>query len=279
MAGAVIVPAHDEERVLPRTLQVLLAGLPAEVQVLVVPNGCSDRTAEVARTFAPRVEVIEVAEASKTAALNAGDAAARGYPRVYLDADIDLPGGDLARVIAALGESGAAAAEPVARLDTSDASVWVRAYYAVWLALHGQEPGDVGCGLYALSEEGRGRFGAFPSIISDDGYVRAHFAPGEIVHVAGAQSVVRVPRTLGALLKIKTRSRLGALQLERSFPELWATKRAAHTSLRRKAFGMPLRLWPLLPLYLGMQLLVRRRADRLAEDLGGYAWERDESSR
>jgi glycosyltransferase involved in cell wall biosynthesis len=278
MPGSVIVPAHDEERVLPRTLGKLLSGLPLDVQVLVVPNGCRDRTAEVARSFGPRVEVVEVEEASKTAALNAGDSAARGYPRVYLDADVDLSGGDLAKVLATL-EAGAVAAEPVACLETRGASACVRAYYAVWRALHGREPGDVGCGLYALSEVGRARFGAFPSVISDDGFVRAHFAPGEIRHVTEAESVVLTPRSLGGLLKIKTRSRLGALQLEQRFPDLWARKRELGRSLGQKMLGLPVHLWPLLPLYALVQVLVRRRAGRLALDLEGYRWERDESSR
>ena len=279
MPGAVIIPAHDEESVLPRTLRALLSGLPQDVQVLVVPNGCQDRTAEVAGGFAPRVEVVEIDEASKTAALNAGDAAAQGYPRVYLDADIELSGTELNLVMAALAGEGALAAEPLARIDSEGSSAGVRAYYRVWLALHGRQPGDVGCGLYALSEAGRARFGAFPAIISDDGYVRAHFAPGEIQHVQAAESVVRAPRTLRALLDIKTRSRLGALQLERSFPELWARKRCSAASLSTKIRSAPAGVWPLLPLYFLVQALVRRRARRLAEDLEGYRWQRDESSR
>ena len=87
------------------------------------------------------------------------------------------------------------AAEPIARLDTRGASPWVRAYYAVWIALHGRVPGDVGCGLYGLSEEGRARFGEFPGGISDDGFVRAHFAPEEI-ELLGA----RVRRLMSATL-------------------------------------------------------------------------------
>ena len=54
------------------------------MQVVVVCNGCSDDTADRARALG--AEVLELADAGKHLALNAGDAVARGFPRVYLDA-------------------------------------------------------------------------------------------------------------------------------------------------------------------------------------------------
>ena len=49
-AGTVVVPAHDEEPVIARCLAVLLDGAaPGEFPVVVVVNGSTDRTAEVAR--------------------------------------------------------------------------------------------------------------------------------------------------------------------------------------------------------------------------------------
>ncbi len=273
--ASIVIPAHDEERVLGGSLQSALAGLEPSVEVLVVCNGCRDRTAEVARRFAPRVAVIELAEASKVAALNAGDAAARSFPRVYLDADTPIDGAHLMRVIAALREPGSLAAEPRARFDLDGASPLVRAYYAVWRGLHGSAPGDVGCGLYALSESGRARFGVFPPVIADDGYVRAHFGPGEIRLVEGASSLVRAPRTLARLVRIKTRSKLGTLELARRYPELWSSKRERQRSLASKVRSLAPRLWLLLPLYAAIQTWVRWRAGRRARHLEGYRWERD----
>ena len=279
MPATVIIPAHDEEVVLRRTLERLLDGLPSEVAVVVVPNGCHDRTAEVAREFEPRVRVLEIERASKTAALNAAETLAPAHPRVYLDADVELSGQGIARLVAALREPDALAAEPSARFDTSGANLLVRVYFEVWQALHAQRPGDVGCGSYALSEPGRARFGCFPNVISDDGFVRAHFAPDEIRRLAEVEAVVRTPRTLSALLKIKTRSRLGALELQRCFPDLWARKRRTGPSLGEKLGRLPLRVYALLPCYLLVQLAIRRRAHKRALELGAYRWERDESSR
>src|SRR5688572_19584947 len=104
--ASIVIPAHDEERLLGATLERVLDGLEPGTEVIVICNGCRDRTAEVARGFAPRVAVIELAEASKVAALNAGDAAAQSFPRVYLDADTPIAGADLMRVIAVLREPG-----------------------------------------------------------------------------------------------------------------------------------------------------------------------------
>ena len=137
----------------------------------------------------------------------------------------------------------------------------------------------MGCGLYALSRAGRERFGAWPRVISDDGFVRAHFAPGEIRRVEEARTVVRAPRRVRELVRIKTRSRLGGLELARRFPEVWQGKRERGEPLRRKVLRLPLRAWPMVPVYVAVQLAARFRAKRMARDLEGYRWERDETSR
>ncbi len=278
---SILIPAHDEERVIGATLAAVLDGLRADVEVLVACNGCHDRTADVARRFAPRVEVLEIPTASKVAALNAAEAHAPSFPRIYVDADIPIRGEHLMRITAVLEQPGALAAEPRARFDLDGASALVRAYYAVWRALHGSEPGDVGGGVYALSAAGRARFGEFPGVIADDGYVRAHFLPGEIRHVEAAESVVRTPRTVSDLVRIKTRSRLGARELARRFPELWAGKRRAGRSLRQKLAGLPLRTWPLVPVYCLLQAWIQLRARRQDRARTGstYRWERDRSTR
>jgi len=179
-------------------------------------------------------------------------------------------------LIATLAD-GAHAAEPRAEFERSRSSPGVKAFYAVWLALHGRKPGDVGCGVCAVSAAGRARFEQFPDVISDDGFLRAHFAPDEIVRVPAAHVVIQAPRTLRALLAIKTRSRLGAAQLEQRFPELWRAKRGSGASLRGKLTRLPVALWPLVPIYAAIQIAARRRAN--AADLRSYRWERDTTTR
>src|SRR5258708_29449590 len=88
---SVIIPAHNESSVIARTLEAMTVGADLrEIDVIVVCNGCSDDTAAVARRFAPRIRVIETAVASKSNAMNLGDQAAYGFPRIYVDADVVL---------------------------------------------------------------------------------------------------------------------------------------------------------------------------------------------
>ena len=88
---AIIVPAFNEEQVIVETLQTLLQEAePGEFEVTVVCNGCHDRTAEVTRKAFEDVHVIELREASKTAAINTGLEKVRSSKIVLLDSDIRI---------------------------------------------------------------------------------------------------------------------------------------------------------------------------------------------
>src|ERR1700730_14723213 len=81
LAVSVVIPSHNEEHVIGRCLQALTDGAQAdELEIIVVCNGCSDRTAAIARTW-PATTVVELSEVSKSAALNAGDLHATRFPR------------------------------------------------------------------------------------------------------------------------------------------------------------------------------------------------------
>ena len=85
--------------------------------------------------------------------------------------------------------------------------------------------GMIGVGVYALSDDGRRRFGEFPDVIADDGYVRMLFDANERVRVDDAPVRVYAPERLSDLVRIKTRSRLGRYELGQRFPDLVARER------------------------------------------------------
>lgn len=274
------MPAHNESAVINRSLRALTAGLsPDEAEVIVACNGCSDDTADRARAFGPPVRVVEIAPASKIAALNAGDAAALGYPRVYVDADVSLDAQSLRELAAALSGP-TLAASPTMRMDLEGASWPVRAYYAVWQALPYTREGLMGTGVYALSRAGRERFGVFPDVIADDGYVRMLFKACERRRVESAVSVVTGPRTLADLIKIKTRSRFGLYQLRARDAALFEAERSEKRYVG--ALGVVARrpgLWAAAPWYLLVNLAARRNARARFGRSEPYRWQRDESSR
>jgi glycosyltransferase involved in cell wall biosynthesis len=207
---SIVVPAHDESSVIGRCLDAILDGGDADdLEVVVVCNGCRDDTAERARAASPRVRVLETPTASKAAALNLGDQAASGWPRVYLDADVVLHQRDLRRLAAAFdADPTLLAAAPELRVDTSRAGFAVRAYYRVWCDLPYARGDWVGSGVYALSRAARGRFGEFPPIIGDDYFVTRLFsAPGEQRRVHEARFTIFAPARARDLVRVMRRRR------------------------------------------------------------------------
>jgi glycosyltransferase involved in cell wall biosynthesis len=213
---SVVIPAHNEERAIGACLTRLLSEcVPGELDVVVVCNGCRDRTEEVARSFGAPVRVESLAAASKAGALRRGDKVAEGFPRAYLDADVDLTLRDLRAVAAALDEGHALVASASLEMDTSASSLLVRSYYRFHTRLPTVAEDVVGRGLYVLSEEGRSRFDEFPDLLGDDHYVRSQFRDSERMVVSAARSTVRAPGTLGALVGRKIRVAAGNRQVDR----------------------------------------------------------------
>jgi glycosyltransferase involved in cell wall biosynthesis len=281
MAISVVIAAYNEEDVIGRCLDALLQDpRSGELEIVVVCNGCTDRTAEVARSYGHPVTVIETPIASKTAALNLGDALVAGFPRFYVDADVVLSIASIRRIAACLVENDALAASPAMDVDLQASSLVVRAYYRIWKGLPYVREGMIGVGVYALSEEGRARFRMFPEVIADDGYVRMLFSSAERIHVADAPVRISAPAAVSGLLRIKTRSRLGRYQLHRRFPALAARERTT------KSYGSAMRtimvrpwLWPAAVVYATVLVQTRRRARMQLATIDDYVWERDESSR
>ncbi len=91
---SVLIPAHNEGKVIAETIRHILASDYPNLEVIVVDDGSRDDTAEVVSTvFAndERVRLITMANGGKAAALNRGLAEASGEVVVALDADTYFP--------------------------------------------------------------------------------------------------------------------------------------------------------------------------------------------
>jgi cellulose synthase/poly-beta-1,6-N-acetylglucosamine synthase-like glycosyltransferase len=84
----VLVPAYNEEAGIASTVQSLLDSTYPDLQIIVIDDGSTDRTVEIAEGIGdPRVEVIRKPNGGKAAALNTGLAQARYDIVVMVDAD------------------------------------------------------------------------------------------------------------------------------------------------------------------------------------------------
>lgn len=95
---------------------------------------------------------------------------------------------------------------------------------------------------------------------------------------AGARSTVRAPASLAWLVKIKTRSRLGGMELAVKSPGLLSNEVKDYSGALRGVIANPLK-WPKVLVYLYVNLVSRFLARRRFKDLSGYRWEKDLSSR
>ncbi len=275
---SVIIPAHNESSVIARTLTAMIDGADArELDVIVVCNGCSDDTAAVARRFAPRIRVIETDVASKPHAMNLGDQAAYGFPRIYADADVVLTVEAIRTLARRLERGDVQAVAPLPNFDMAGCSWAVRACYEIRSYLPSAREGIGGSGVYALSAAGRARFREFPALTADDGYVRIQFQEGERETVGSAQTMVFPPRAIRQLIATKTRSHYGSFELAKLYPERWSHRGESNLKSLIGLFKDPT-LWVKLTVYCLVTVIAKRRARKRLR-AGIVSWERDKTSR
>ncbi|POH63429.1 MULTISPECIES: WecB/TagA/CpsF family glycosyltransferase [Cryobacterium] len=271
-AGTIIIPAHNERATIGRTL-ALIAPMAAlnQAEIIVVCNGCSDSTASVARRF-PGVAVYDIETASKTAALNVGDAAAHAWPRLYLDADVAIEPTTVRAIFDSLGTGRILAARPEYTYDTTGASALVKSYYRARRRIPTNRDAVWGAGAYALNASGHGRFDRFPDVTADDSYVDSLFRSDEKVVVpTGSPVRVFTPRTVASLVAVLARQYRGVSELGTESTTAGSI-RSLVASVRGPASAADVVCYGLLT------VLGRLRAHRVVSR-GRAGWERDLSSR
>lgn len=84
---SVILPAFNAERFIVQAVRSAVEQTYAPIEIIVIDDGSTDATAELAKSVSPKVEVIRQANAGVFAARNAGARHARGSFLSFLDAD------------------------------------------------------------------------------------------------------------------------------------------------------------------------------------------------
>ncbi|MEU6297508.1 glycosyltransferase [Streptomyces erythrochromogenes] len=283
---SIVIPAHNEGRVIGRLLDALLADSPSSgPDIVVVCNGCTDDTARVAAARGDRVRVVEIPTPSKHTALRVGDEYARGFPRLYVDADVVVGAADVRALTGALDADPALLAAAPGRDVPPTGCAWpVRAYYRVWQRLPAVREGLFGRGVIAVTEEGHKRIAALPPLMADDLAASLAFGPGERRVVEAARVVVRPPRTWSDLIRRKVRAATSSAEFERfqaggeAGPGAAPSARTGTSDLRALLRADP-ELLPAVVVFAVAALAARRGARRAIRDQDFSTWLRDESSR
>ena len=268
---SVLIPAHNEADWLPACLDALCAADPVAgpVEVIVMANGCTDDTAELARRKAPAFEargwalrVLELAQGSKLGALNAGEAAARGAVLVYLDADVLVSPPLLAQLAGALAEDAPRYASGMPQVTTS--GDWVTRHYTrFWQTTGFMTHGVPGFGVFAMNRTGRARWGDWPDIISDDTFARLNFRPEERIAVPAPYAWPMI-EGFAPLVRVRRRQDIGVAEVEQLFPDLMRND-DAHDQMRpfwRRALADPLGALVFVAVRLTIYAPVFRSANR-----------------
>ncbi|MEL4505652.1 glycosyltransferase [Luteococcus sp. H138] len=284
----IIIPAHNEAKVIGRTLSALADGLRPDAHVVVACNGCVDGTEEIARGFAGRLRltVLDLPAASKQSALNGAErhlaevGEADNFPRIYLDADIAAPAPSLNEVFRVLEADHVLAARPPLVYRTEGAQPPVRAYYDARSRTPQVLEALWGAGVFAVSARGRGRWAEFPTDAPDDLFVDALFAADEKCVVDAAPVPVEVPRTTVALVRTLKRVYRPSEKVQALGQSTTVSSGNTLKALLRANSGHPRHLLDAC-CYLGLAVAARVgiRLDSRGNDVSGETWERDDTTR
>ncbi len=154
LIASVVLPAYNEESALPIVLADLNRQLDERFEILVVDDGSTDRTGEVAAGFRCRV-LRHSTNRGKGAAMVTGAAEARSDRLVFIDADGTYPVEEIQRLVELLEDHDVVRAErPADAPDMPAINRWGnRVFNRLIVAFHRLEGSDFLSGLYGIRRD------------------------------------------------------------------------------------------------------------------------------
>ncbi|HET9573115.1 MAG TPA: glycosyltransferase, partial [Methyloceanibacter sp.] len=232
---SVLIPAHNEAKVIAETVRHILASDYPNLEVIVIDDGSKDETAEVVHTaFAsdPRVRLISMANGGKAAALNRGLAEARGNLVVALDADTYFPSDSIGKLVRWFEDPdvGAVAGNAKVGNRVNVITRWQALEYITSQSLERRMLASLGCitvvpgAIGAWRRDVLQRLGGFPSdtLAEDQDLTISLLKAGyHVLYDSTALAWTEAPDTVSGLVKQRFRWAFGTLQC------LWKHRHAA----------------------------------------------------
>ena len=104
---SIVIPAYNEENYIEKTLKSIENQPYKDYETIVVANGCTDRTVEIAQKYP--CKIIELNEPNVSKARNAGAQAASNNILLFIDADTRLSNDTLSKISAEFKQPNAVA--------------------------------------------------------------------------------------------------------------------------------------------------------------------------
>ena len=100
---SIVIPANNEENYLPKTLESINNQNYKDYEVIVVANGCTDKTVEVVTNLIndfgfPNLRLLRLEAANVSRARNYGASKSQGEVVIFLDADTTLEPDSLQKI-------------------------------------------------------------------------------------------------------------------------------------------------------------------------------------
>lgn len=270
MTTSVLIPAHNEAGYLPACMEALLASDVAAIEVVVICNGCTDATAEIARSYQAQAEargwrliVLDLVEGGKLNAWNKGEEAASGEVLIYLDADVLVTPPLIGQIAETLHMEAAGYASGMPNVTISGHDAVTRHYTRFWLTTPFMVHGVPGFGVFAMNRAGRARWGAWPDIISDDTYARLNFTPDERLRVPARYDWPMI-EGFTRLVQVRRRQDIGVAEIAERYPALMLNddNHDQTVPLWRRALADPVAFIVFISVRLAIKLPVLRTQNR-----------------
>ena len=176
---SIIIPTFNEASVIKRTLNAI-AGVPGNVEVIVVDGGSDDSTTEIARQSGARV--VE-SESGRGIQMHSGASIARGHALLFLHADTILPGEAIVLIEQSLAHDVLTVGGNFdVRFDGKSRAAQFLTWLYSKLRRLGLCYGDSGIFVRASAYEEMGGFKPFP-IFEDLDLVRRLRRKGRMIHL------------------------------------------------------------------------------------------------
>src|SRR5688572_6989074 len=132
MKVSVIIPAYDEEKYLPQTLEALQTVLRSigDQEIIVVDNASTDATHEIAAGFVG-VKIVNEPKRNIGAVRNTGARESTGEAMVFLDADTLVRPGVFENIIDTLADTRYLGGSVAVEYERPDRA-WVRLFTGIW---------------------------------------------------------------------------------------------------------------------------------------------------